>query len=76
MELISGLDLVEIKRIAELNPAIKDHFIRRILTAKEREISTLDRSVAGVFAAKRSRFKSPWLRNRRDLLAGYGGHTR
>ena len=58
MELVSGLDLVEIKRIAELKPAIKERFIRRILTAKEREISILDRSVAGVFAAKEAASKA------------------
>ena len=58
MELVSGLDLVEIKRIAELKPAIKERFIRRILTAKEREISILDRSVAGMFAAKEAASKA------------------
>ena len=58
MELVSGLDLVEIKRIAELKPAIKERFIRRILTAKEQEISILDRSVAGVFAAKEAAAKA------------------
>ena len=58
MELVSGLDLVEIKRIAALKPAIKERFIRRILTAKEQELSISDRSIAGVFAAKEAASKA------------------
>jgi holo-[acyl-carrier protein] synthase len=58
MKLVSGLDLVEIKRIASLKAAIKARFIQRILTPEEQKISTLDQSIAGVFAAKEAAAKA------------------
>lgn len=58
MKLVSGLDLVEIKRITLLRAAIKDRFIQRILTEKEQGLSTPDQSIAGVFAAKEAAAKA------------------
>ena len=58
MNLVSGLDLVEINRISSLKTAIKDRFIRRILTEKERKEHPEDRSIAGVFAAKEATAKA------------------
>lgn len=58
MNLVSGLDLVEISRISSLKTSIKDRFIRRILTEKERKEHPEDRSIAGIFAAKEATAKA------------------
>lgn len=58
MKLVSGLDLVEIKRITAIKAAIKDRFIQRILTPQEQKLSTQDQSIAGVFAAKEAAAKA------------------
>ncbi len=58
MKLVSGLDLVEIKRIASLKAAIKARFIQRILTPEEQKFSTPDQSIAGVYAAKEAAAKA------------------
>ena len=52
MNLVSGLDLVEIHRISSLKTSIKERFIQRILTVNERKEHLEDRSIAGIFAAK------------------------
>jgi holo-[acyl-carrier protein] synthase len=58
MKLVSGLDLVEIKRIEAIKKSIKDRFIQRILTPEEQKLSILDQSIAGVFAAKEATAKA------------------
>jgi holo-[acyl-carrier protein] synthase len=58
MNLVSGLDLVEIHRISSLKTSIKERFIQRILTENERKEHPEDRSVAGIFAAKEATAKA------------------
>jgi holo-[acyl-carrier protein] synthase len=58
MNLVSGLDLVEIYRISSLKTSIKERFIRRILTENERMKHLEDRSIAGIFAAKEAAAKA------------------
>lgn len=52
MELVSGLDLVEVERFARISPAIKARFIQRVYTIREQEQARTDESLAGLFAAK------------------------
>jgi holo-[acyl-carrier protein] synthase len=58
MNLVSGLDLVEIHRISSLKTSIKERFIRRILTENERNEHLQDPSIAGIFAAKEAAAKA------------------
>jgi holo-[acyl-carrier protein] synthase len=58
MNLVSGLDLVEIHRISSLKTSIKERFIRRILTENERKEHPGDQSIAGIFAAKEATAKA------------------
>jgi len=58
MKLVSGIDLVEIDRLLSLVPAIKNRFLQRILTPKERETHLTNESIAGVFAAKEAAAKA------------------
>lgn len=58
MKLVSGLDLVEIKRITALKQAIKERFIRRILTPREIQYCVHDQSIAGIFAVKEAAAKA------------------
>lgn len=49
----TGIDLVEISRLEELNPAIRSRFYRRIFTPRElAEAGGRLASLAGLFAAK------------------------
>ncbi len=49
----TGIDLVEIRRLEEVNPAIRARFLRRVYTAGELEDSRdRNESLAGRFAAK------------------------
>lgn len=51
--LVSGIDLVEIKRFREIAPAIRKRFIDRIFTSREQEeAADRDETLAGKFAAK------------------------
>lgn len=51
--LVSGIDLVEIKRFREIAPAIRKRFITRVFTPGEQaEAGDRDESLAGKFAAK------------------------
>lgn len=51
--LVSGLDLIEISRFAEIDPAIRERFIQRVFTPEEqRQCAGLDERLAGKFAAK------------------------
>lgn len=53
MEVYSGIDLVEIHRFQQLNPAIRKRFFERVFTKKELAyINNLDQKAAGMFAAK------------------------
>ena len=52
MKLVSGLDMVEIKRFTTIKPAIKTRFVARVLTGSEQLESHSDQSLAGRFAAK------------------------
>ena len=53
MNLHSGIDIIEISRLEEVNPAIRKRFINRVFTKAEIE-QARDRSEAltGLFAAK------------------------
>ncbi len=49
----SGVDLVEIQRLADLKPAVRARFLQRVYTSLERDqIGDSDASLAGRFAAK------------------------
>lgn len=53
MILRTGIDIVEISRLAEVNPAIRVRFLKRVYTALELEqVGDSDASLAGRFAAK------------------------
>lgn len=53
MILRSGVDIVEIRRLDEVNPAIRERFIRRVFTEQEIELAGgSSASLAGRFAAK------------------------
>jgi len=58
MKLISGLDIVEIKRLADLNAGIKARFLSRIFTPAEMDLSHQDASLCGRFAAKEAAAKA------------------
>ncbi len=52
-ELSCGVDLIEIDRFKNLNPAIRGRFIQRVYTAAERKLcADRDESLAGRFAVK------------------------
>jgi len=53
MNLHSGIDIIEISRLEQINPAIRKRFIKRVYTQAEID-QTRDRSDAltGLFAAK------------------------
>jgi len=53
MEVFSGIDLVEINRFRQLNPAIRRRFFERVFTMDELSyIHDMDQRAAGIFAAK------------------------
>lgn len=53
MEIFSGIDLVEIARFQNLDPAIRRRFFTRVFTANELEyINDIDQRAAGIFAVK------------------------
>jgi len=58
MRLVSGLDLVEVHRLEELDPAIYDRFYRRVLTPKEQDECSGVLFLAGRFAAKEAAAKA------------------
>lgn len=53
MILRSGIDTIEISRLADIQPAIRERFIQRVFTAGERK-QARDRNdvLSGLFAAK------------------------
>ncbi len=52
-ELRTGIDLVEIRRIAAQRPEIRERFLRRVFTPRElAEVGSSNASLAGRFAAK------------------------
>jgi holo-[acyl-carrier protein] synthase len=52
VQLRTGIDLIEISRLAGLNPAIHRRFLARVYTPLELELSQDAASLAGRFAAK------------------------
>lgn len=53
MQVFSGIDLVEIHRFQQLNPAIRCRFFERVFTKQELAyINNQDQKAAGIFAAK------------------------
>ena len=53
MNLRTGVDLVEINRLAELKPEIRLRFLQRVFTANERsQCADRDASLMGYFAVK------------------------
>lgn len=53
VSLVSGIDLVEIKRFREIAPGIRKRFIARVFTPREQEeAADNDEKLAGKFAAK------------------------
>ena len=53
MALRSGIDIVEINRLEEINPAIRARFINRVFTPAEQALTRgLTPSLSGRFAAK------------------------
>jgi len=53
MALRSGIDIVEINRLDEINPAIRARFIQRVYTSAEQALTKgRSPSLAGRFAAK------------------------
>lgn len=53
MALRSGIDIVEINRLDEINPAIRARFIQRVYTPAEQDLTKgRSPSLAGRFAAK------------------------
>jgi holo-[acyl-carrier protein] synthase len=55
----SGIDLVEIKRLAEINPAIRQRFLQRVFTPLElADASDSNIHLAGRFAAKEAAAKA------------------
>lgn len=53
MNLYSGIDIVEISRMDEVNPAIRQRFITRVFTPKEiAQAQDRTESLTGLFAAK------------------------
>ena len=59
MKVYTGIDLIEIERFEKLDPAIRERFIHRVLTEKERlEVKDSNASLAGKFAAKEAVVKA------------------
>lgn len=57
--IVHGVDLIEIKRFEQLNPAIRGRFLRRVFTLSElEECSERAPSLAGKFAAKEAAAKA------------------
>jgi len=55
LQVVSGIDLVEIARFRELKPEIWDRFARRVFTEEERAyIGNSFERAAGIFSAKES----------------------
>ncbi len=49
----SGIDLIRTNRLADINPAIRKRFIKRVFTPTEQEQARGDlESLSGIFAAK------------------------
>lgn len=49
----NGVDIIEINRLEEINPAIRERFISRVFTESEQEIcKAINARLAGRFAAK------------------------
>jgi holo-[acyl-carrier protein] synthase len=58
-KLFSGIDLVDIARFRELNPAIRERFYARVFTQKEKAyIGRSFERAAGIFAAKEALVKA------------------
>lgn len=59
ISIATGIDLIEINRLTNLNPAIKKRFLERVFTVQELiDSSGRDSSLAGRFAAKEAAVKA------------------
>jgi holo-[acyl-carrier protein] synthase len=55
----SGIDTIEISRLAEVNPAIRGRFIKRVFTPGEiKQARNRNESLSGLFAAKEAASKA------------------
>lgn len=55
----SGIDTIEISRLAEVNPAIRERFIKRVFTPGEiKQARNRNESLSGLFAAKEAASKA------------------
>lgn len=53
MQIFTGIDLVEIARFQNLDPAIRERFFKRVFTDQELVyINHIDQRAGGIFAAK------------------------
>jgi len=53
LHVVSGIDMIEIRRFTAIDAAIRERFIRRVFTAEEQaECANIDERLAGKFAAK------------------------
>ena len=53
IQIFTGVDLIEIERLAGVNPSIRDRFLKRVYTSRELdECEGVNSSLAGRFAAK------------------------
>ena len=53
MDIHSGVDIIRINRLAQVNPAIRNRFFHRVFNEEERLfIQEVDERAAGIFAAK------------------------
>ena len=65
---VTGIDLVEIKRLSTISKAIRERFIQRVYTeAEQLECAGLDERLAGKFAAKEAVYKAVHPRDGRFL---------
>lgn len=59
IKLFTGIDLIEIERLARVSPSIRARFLKRIYTSCElEECGNIDSSLAGRFAAKEAAAKA------------------
>lgn len=55
----SGIDTIEISRLAEVNPVIRERFIKRVFTPGEiKQARNRNESLSGLFAAKEAASKA------------------
>jgi holo-[acyl-carrier protein] synthase len=59
IQIFTGVDIIEIERMASVKPTIRTRFLERVFTSRElTECGGLDSSLAGRFAAKEAVVKA------------------